>query len=126
MEAATEAEGLNIVPSPVARLFEDTDWVPGLVDGDIPAEAEDPGEAEFDDPESELINAGVEEPKLEAVGDEICELKLSPTEVVTNKGEKPEELEEPVEGDEPEELEEPIEGEKPEESEEPAEGDEPE
>ncbi len=135
MEAANEAEGLNIVPSPVARLCEDTDWVPGLVDGDIPAEAEDPGEAELDDPNSELTNTGEEEPKVEAVGDEVCELKLSPTEVVINKGNEPEEPDKPAEVDEPdkpaevdepEEPEEPAEGDEPEEPAEPAEGDEPE
>lgn len=91
-------DGLSIVPSPAAGFVETADWVPRpVVEGKVPAETGDPGEAEPEGPKSELIITGDDTPKVEAVSDEDSGFGLAIPEVAIDKGETPEGPKEPKE-----------------------------
>ena len=71
-EGPKEAEGLSIVPSPIARVVEYADGVLKLaVEATPPTDAGDPGNAVWDDPKRELIAGFDEVSKVELVNDEI-------------------------------------------------------
>ena len=77
----------------VARLVEYADCVTGpVVEGKTVTETEEPGEAEPDDPKSELLVEADETPEDEDVSNKVCNPGLEVAEVVFGKLE---ELEKP-------------------------------